>query len=143
MRVQVWNYQGYDIAAPTSGDPYNYFAVIDSSKVIIKEESLKIGPIEFTPGQDFQKLGNGKKTSAGYYSLEIDNPYALRYIGTANGEYLLFRKVVNGIVFEGNRDLFSQIMHYQDVFFTYRRLSPDDGCLFWLTGAGAGRIIEL
>lgn len=145
MRVNVWNYTGYDIAAPTSGDPWNYFAVVDPDKIEIRPDCLLVGPVAFIPGQDYQQIGNGKKTSAGYFHLHLAADYALRFVGIANDEYLLFRSVIKGVPQENlDRDLFGLINGgYQDIYFTYRLLNPEDACLFWLTGAGAGRIIEL
>ena len=145
MQVTVWDYEGYDIAAPGSGDAYNFFAVVDLQKVSIEAKPIQIGLVHFQPGVDFTSLGNGKKTSSGYLGLTLEKGVAIRYVGIANGEYLLFRQVRNGKeLIPQNRDLFGLICgKYQDIYITFRLLGQNEGCLFWLTGASGGRIIEL
>lgn len=130
MKVNVWEHQGYDIAAVADNDRFNLFCIKDNIIDFVRTEPVKIGSDLFIPGKTYTSFGKEEKSSAGYISYRGE---PITYYGHYDG-YLLFTKE--------NQSPAADKEGYRYIFFAWRMLKSVE-CLFTLNYQGAGRIMEM
>ncbi len=86
---QIYHYDGeiFDLIGMSgSGGYYHVFALKSlAMEVFIDRTPLRIGYMEFIPGQSYPRFGSNKKTSAGFVSYD---GVPLRFVGTYLGHAL-------------------------------------------------------